>query len=248
MSSPFDLTGKTILITGASSGIGRQCCVTAAALGATIVANGRNPDRLKETAALLTSGAHLTIPADLTDAVQLGELVGKLPPLDGVVHSAGVQKYLPLKFITDKALREMMIVNYEAPVLLTQGLLKQKLIKPAASIVFIASLAALAAVKGNAAYSSSKAALIAAARVMALELVGQRIRVNCIAPGMVRTPMAEQMAAVVSAEEMAEHEKMYPLGFGTPEDVASAVVFLLSDAGRWITGQTLIMDGGFSCD
>lgn len=247
MNNSFDLTGRNILVTGASSGIGRQCCVVIAACGARVTATGRDQERLRKTLGLLEGGGHASIQADLTSAVQCGELVAKAPQLDGIVHCAGVHKYVPLRFVTEKFLREMMAVNYEAPLMLTQSLLKQKFIKPGASIVFTASLAALVAVKGNAVYSSSKAALIAAARVMALELAGQRIRVNCIAPGMVRTPMAEQMATTVSAEQMAEHEKQYPLGFGSPEDVANVVVFLLSTGSQWITGQTLVVDGGFSC-
>lgn len=247
MNPPFELTGRTVLVTGASSGIGRQCCVAAATAGATVVATGRHQQRLQDTLSLLKGSGHAALQSDLTDASQLGELVRQVPPLDGLVHCAGAQKYLPLKFLTEKALREMTAVNYEAPVLLTQSLLKQNRIQPGASIVFIASLAAVSAVKGNAAYSGSKAALVAVARVMALELASQRVRVNCLAPGMVKTPMAGQMTAVVSAEQMAEHEKQYPFGFGLPEDVAHAVVFLLSTAGRWITGQTLIMDGGYTC-
>lgn len=247
MNNPFDLTGKTILVTGASSGIGRQSCISVSVAGAKVVGTGRSPTRLNETLALLQGPDHSAIPSDLTDAGQVAELARKLPPLDGIVNCAGVQRYLPLKFVTEKALREMMAPNFEAPVLLTQVLWKLKLIKPGASIVMVASLAGIAAVKGNLAYSASKAALIGATRVMALELGGQRVRVNCLAPGMVKTAMAENMVAAVSAEQMAEHEKLYPLGVGTPEDVANAVVFLLSAASRWITGQTLIMDGGFSC-
>ncbi len=113
--------------------------------------------------------------------------------------------------------------------------------------MFISSLAAFRAVRANALYSGAKAALLGATRVLALELAGQGIRVNCVAPGMVKTPMAEQMTATVSAVQMAEHEKLYPLGFGRPEDIAGTALFLLAPASRWITGQTLIADGGFSC-
>ena len=212
-----------------------------------MVATGRSRERLSETLRSLPGDSHAGFPADLTRAEELDKLVQQMPQLDGIVHAAGVQKYLPLKFISGQALREMLLVNYEAPVLLTQSLLKHKALRSGASILFISSLAGLTAVCGNAIYSGTKAALMASARVMALELAPQRMRVNCIAPGMVRTPMAQQMATVVSAEQMAAHEKLYPLGFGRPEDVANVGVFLLSDASRWITGQTLIIDGGFSC-
>jgi NAD(P)-dependent dehydrogenase (short-subunit alcohol dehydrogenase family) len=174
-------------------------------------------------------------------------MAGNVPQLDGVVHSAGVQRYFPLKFIPEEASREMMALNYEAPIFLIQSLLKNRRLSDSASIVFISSLAGLLGVRGNSIYSGTKAALIASARVMALELATRRIRVNCIAPGIVKTPMAQKMTTAISTEQMTEHEKLYPLGFGFPEDVANAAVFLLSSASRWITGQTLVLDGGFSC-
>jgi NAD(P)-dependent dehydrogenase (short-subunit alcohol dehydrogenase family) len=246
MATSTTLAGRTVLVTGASSGIGRQCCVEIAAAGGVVVATGRNADRLDATVRSLGGGGHFAMIADLTDEGKIDEVAKRCPALDGVVLAAGSHKYLPFKLISRTAMRAMMAVNFEAPVLLAQELLRERKINSGGSIVFIVSLAGVTATKGNAVYGGAKAALIAAARVLAIELAPQRIRVNCVAPGIVATPMSERMASSISPEQMKLHEAHYPLGFGVPADVSSAVGFLLSDGGRWITGQTLILDGGYS--
>ncbi len=247
MTNPFSLEGKTVLVTGASSGIGRQACISISQMGGRIVAVGRNVSRLDSALEMLQGEGHIRVCADLTQADQRNALVEALPRLNGVLHSAGITKHVPVQFLSEKHLREIYSINYEAPILLTQMLLKSKKLGDGASIVFIASTAGLYGAKALAAYGGSKAALIASARVFALELAPRRIRSNCLAPAMVETPMATQTEDFVSSESMMEHRKLYPLGFGMPADVANAAIFLLSEAGRWITGITLILDGGYTC-
>jgi len=246
MSSPFDLTGQRFLITGASSGIGRAICIRVAAQGGIVVASGRDMVRLESTVQSLAGVGHRVHAADLVEEKALDALVEGMPGLHGVVHCAGVGKVLPFKFISAKELQAIQRVNYEAPILLTQRLLKRKILLNGGAIVFIASISGLFGAKGYGLYSGSKGGLIAMARSLALELAPQKIRVNCVAPGMVRTAMASEAEASISTEAMEEHERAYPLGFGGPDDVAAPVAFLLSSASRWITGECLVLDGGFS--
>jgi NAD(P)-dependent dehydrogenase (short-subunit alcohol dehydrogenase family) len=245
--TPFHLTGKRVLVTGASSGIGREICVRIADMGGIVVATGRDQRRLDETLTLLGGTGHRAVTADLTLAAERAALVGELSSLHGIVHSAGLMKQVPFRFLSEKHLRDMSLMNYEAPMLITQAILRGKALDDGGSIVFISSTAASLGAKALAAYSASKAAITAAMRVLALEVAPRRIRANCVAPAMVETPMAVQTGDTVSAETMNEHRKLYPLGFGLPDDVANAAVFLLSDASKRITGTTLVVDGGYSC-
>jgi NAD(P)-dependent dehydrogenase (short-subunit alcohol dehydrogenase family) len=245
--NPFSLAGKIILVTGASSGIGRETCIAVAKAGGTVVATGRDESRLDATLAMLAGTGHQRITADLTVAADRAALVSVIPSLNGIAHAAGITAQVPFRFLSENHLREIHLINYEAPVLLTQMMLKSRIISDGGSIVFVTSTAAFLGLKALTAYSASKAALTAAARVLALELAPRGIRSNCIAPAMVATPMASQAETAVSPETMNEHRRLYPLGFGKAEDVAGAVVFLLAESGRWITGTTLVLDGGYSC-
>jgi len=246
MSKFFDLTGMTILVTGASSGIGRAIAVEAAAAGARIVLTGRDPERLRETEQMLQGSGHSSISADLSDAMQLKELAGQVPNLDGFVNSAGVSVLRPLKYIDENYLERIHGVNYKAPVLLTNELAKQKKFRPGGSIVYITSIASLIATPGNAAYGGAKAALVASARIFAIELAKQAIRVNCVSPGTVKTPLAEKVFDTLSPELRASDEGLYPLGYGEVADVAASVVYLLSPGARWVTGINMILDGGYT--
>lgn len=243
--SPFDLTARTILVTGASSGIGRAVAVLAAGLGASVVAVGRRADALERLVTSLPGGGHRREVADLTEEEQRRRLAEGLTRCDGVVHAAGVLTVQPVAYVREKTLRESMSLNYEAPVLLTRLLLRGKRIASGGSVVFVSSIAARRGAMGHAVYSGTKGALEASSRCLALEVAAQRIRVNCVAPGMIRTGMSDEAGRALGDEAMRKHEEEYPLGFGEAQDVASAVTFLLSDGAGWITGTTLRCDGGF---
>ncbi|MBQ9339851.1 MAG: SDR family oxidoreductase [Paludibacteraceae bacterium] len=233
---------KTILVTGASSGIGRAIAIACAKKGLQVVLTGRNIERLEDTRALMERDEHIIIPADLTDNAQRQSLVDALPPLDGVVHCAGIGSRVLGKMLELEDVRHVMNVNFEAPVLLQAELLREKKIAKEASIVFIASAAATMPSVGNGIYSASKAAMIAYAKCLALELASRKIRVNCISPTMVWTDLALVGA---SEDQLHEAEKAYPMKrYGQPEDIAPMVVYLLSDEAAWVTGSNFELTGG----
>lgn len=242
--NPFSLAGRSVLVTGASSGIGRQVAISCAAMGARIVATGRNEQRLQETMGALAGSGHTSVPAELTSEPEIDRLVEQGGVLNGVVHCAGISRLAPLRMATQQHLSEVWKTNYEAPVLLTQRLLARNRVAADGSILFMSSIAAFIGVAGVGVYSGSKAALIATMRCLAMEVVKRRIRVNCLAPALVESPLLEATEKMVMSIETTKAD--YPLGFGKPEDVANAAVFFLSGASRWITGTTLVMDGGLT--
>ena len=241
--NPFSLEGKTVLVTGASSGIGRAVAVAAANMGATLVLTGRDAVRLGETAALLTGGGALQIPADLVQGDSRNALVDACPALDGVVFCAGLAAMRPMRMAGEDHLRQMLSVNYEAPVLLTQRLLGRKKVNSGASLVYVTATAAHLSPVATGAYAGAKAALVSTVRTIASEHTKARIRANCLAPGYVNTPMYASLDGVTSFE--GNHD-LFPLGISEPEDVAHGVIYLLSDASRWVTRSTLNIDGGHS--
>lgn len=242
MNNPFSLAGKTILITGASAGIGRGIAVVCAGMGAQVILSARNAVRLQETLSALEGEGHSYIAADLTDTEQRAILVEQLPTLDGVVHCAGVGSRVPCKMVTQEDIDYVFHPNTEAPILLQSELLAKKKLQKQSSVVFIASAAATMPSMGNAVYSASKAAIIAYAKCLALELAPRKIRVNCISPTMVWTDLALVGA---TAEQLLESEKLYPLKrYGQPEDIAHLVVYMLSDACTWMTGSNVEITGG----
>jgi NAD(P)-dependent dehydrogenase (short-subunit alcohol dehydrogenase family) len=246
--NPFSLCGKSIIVTGASSGLGRATALLCASLGATVIGVGRDKVRLQHTLDALrleSSSEHRTECVDLTDGDMRTTFVSRLvEPIHGVVHAAGISRLCPVRLMTAAHLQEVQAINVDAPMLLTQALLKRNLIEAGGSILFIASIAAHIGVPGVAAYSGSKAALIAMMRCLSMEVVKRRIRANCLSPALVETPLLDATSEVVGSLD--EERKNYPLGFGSPNDVANAAVFFLSDASRWITGTTLVMDGGLT--
>ncbi|MCH5243115.1 MAG: SDR family oxidoreductase [Muribaculaceae bacterium] len=242
--NPFTLKGKTILVTGASSGIGRSIVVECSKMGANLVITGRNADKLNQTFSLLISRNHISIIADLTTEEGIERISSECPQLDGIVHCAGVGDRTLLKMVRQKDLERVMKSNFEAPVLLQRALLKKKKVKNEASIVFMASRAPFAPTAGNGIYAASKGALIAYAKVLGLELAPQKIRVNCICPAMVWTELVERDAKITGVDYH-EKEKEYPLGrYGKPEDIAYLTVYLLSNAAEWITGSCFDATGG----
>lgn len=238
----FSLSGKTILVTGASSGIGRAIAIACSQAGARVILNGRNQLRLQVTMEALSGEGREAVQADLTDAEQRTFLVESLPQLDGVVHCAGIGSRVLCKMLEEQDVSRVMQVNFEAPVLLQAELLREKKIAKEASIVFIASAAATMPSVGNAIYSASKAATIAYAKCLAQELANRKIRVNCISPAMVWTDLALVGA---TEEQLREAEQNYPLKrYAQPEDITGAAIYLLSDASSWVTGSNMELTGG----
>ena len=244
MAEVKSLSGKIILVTGASSGIGRQAAIDISEHGATLIIAGRNQQRLEETFAKLAPGKHEILQFDLTDYKQTAEIALKVPLLDGVVHSAGITGHLPCKFIGIDDIQQYLSINYSAPVLLTSALLRKKKLAEKASIVFLSSIATHYPYFGGALYASSKAALEAYSKVLALEVAPKGMRSNCISPSFVQTAMVEEVGKTISNEVLDKFEKMMPLGFGEPSDVSNAILFLLSDASKWITGTNMVLGGG----
>jgi len=242
--NPFTLEGKTVLVTGASSGIGRGIAVTCSKMGATVVLGGRNVKRLNETLSQLEGDGHQLATADLSDTVQIEDMVGRLPKLDGIVHCAGIGQRVLCKQLQERDIDDVMDTNFKAPIMLQTEILKQKKINKSASVVFIASIASESPSVGNAIYSASKGAVISYANCLAVELAPRRIRVNCISPAMVWTDLI--LKGGVTEEELKEDEQKYPLKrYGTPEDIANLAVYMLSDASSWMTGSNIRITGGY---
>ncbi|MBD5391705.1 SDR family oxidoreductase [bacterium] len=242
--NPFSLKGKTILVTGASSGIGRETAVVVSKMGATVIITGRNEERLDDTFSRLDGNDNKQIIADLTVTEEIERLVALLPSLSGVVHCAGIGDRSLLKMVKEKDIEKVMRTNFESPVLLQKALLKKKKLEYGSSIVFVASRAPFAPSVGNGIYAASKGALIAYSKVLGLEVANQLMRVNCICPAMVWTELVDRDAQLTGVDYN-EVEKSYPLKrFGKPEDVANLTVYLLSDASNWMTGSCIDITGG----
>lgn len=242
--NPFSLQGKIILVTGASSGIGREIAISCSKMGARIIITGRNQERLEDTFHQLAGENHTVISADLSDTDQISYLVERLPFINGVVHCAGIGDRSMLKMVKEETIQRVMRVNFESPVLLQKTLLKKKKLLTESSVVFIASRAPYAPTVGNGIYAASKAALIGYSKVLGLEVANQLIRVNCVCPAMVWTELVEK-DAVMNGVDYNEAEKEYPLKrFGRPEDIANLTIYLLSDASKWMTGSIIDITGG----
>lgn len=250
MINPMELENRVVLVTGASSGIGREVSVLLSRLGARLVLAGRRPDQLEKTLTLLEGGGHQINAFDLLDVDRIPkwmkETVCANRPLDGLVHSAGVQITKPLRMLTNANIDGVMKVNVNASFGLIKGFRQKGVCTKPGSIVLISSVMGLVGQPGVSVYSASKGALVTLAKSSALELAKENIRVNCVAPGHVRTEMAEKLTQTLTNQQVESIQKMHPLGIGEPRDVANAVAFLLADTGRWITGTTLIVDGGYT--
>lgn len=240
--NPFSLVGKTILVTGASSGIGKEIAISCAKMGAKVVLNGRSKKRLYETASQMGEG-HIVLANDLTAFNAIPEMVSDLPQLNGIVHCAGINELIPAKQVTEADIDRIMAINFKAPVLLQAEILRQKKLLHKASVVFIASIGSDTPIIGNSVYSASKGAIVSYSKSLMLELAPRQIRVNCISPGMIWTNLIEDDS--VTIEQLKEEEKKYPLQrYGQPSDVAGLAVYLLSDASEWMTGSNVRISGG----
>ncbi|MDD3945294.1 MAG: SDR family NAD(P)-dependent oxidoreductase [Bacteroidales bacterium] len=246
MHNPFTLEGKTILVTGASSGIGKAIAIESSKMGANVIITGRNEERLKKTYYLLKGSGHGFIVADFSVKEDIERLHKELPVIDGLVNCAGLTKVAPFSFATRDSFEEVMNVNFFAPTELTRLMVKTKKIRKGASIVFISSVSGVyCSAVASAIYSSSKGAVNGLVKGVALDLAPKGIRVNSVNPGMIDTDIFTGSA--ITDEQLKTDMLRYPLGrYGKPEEVAYAVIYLLSDAATWITGSNLLIDGGYT--
>ena len=244
--NPFSLKTKTILVTGASSGIGRAIAMECSKLGATVVITARNEERLKETLMKLEGEQPGYINADLSKDEDIKYLVDNCPQLDGLVNCAGFTKIKPFQFASKEDYKNGMETNFFGPTELTRLLVNSKKISFGASIVFISSISGVfTSYMGNSMYSASKSAINGLVKNIALELSLKKIRVNSVNPGMIETNILTEEN--ITGEQMEEDMKRYPLKrYGKPEDVAFAAIYLLSDASSWITGSNILIDGGYT--
>lgn len=245
--NPFTLSGKTVLVTGASSGIGRTTAIECSKMGANVIITARNEERLRHTLSELAvddGQQHQLISADLSSEDGVFALVEHLPTFDGISLNAGIVKTLPIKFINNEELLNVLNVNMIGPILLVQRLLKKKKVNKGCSIVFTSSIGGVFVSKiGNTMYGISKSGLSAFMKGLALELAPRGIRSNSVNPGFVDTNILA--AGVITEEQLKQNLQTYPMGrYGKTEDIAHAIIYLLSDASTWVTGHTLVIDGG----
>lgn len=248
--NPFSLVGKKIIVTGASSGIGRQCAVDFSRMGATVILIARSSERLAQTLTEMSGSGHFMISADLTDfngvaniVKLINESIGKV---DGLVNCAGISTTLPLKLMSVEKLDEFFKTNVYSAIELTREVTKLKHMNNSGSVIFFSSIMGCVGENGKSLYSMTKGALIAATRSLACEFAKRQIRVNCVSPGAILTPINEKLPHMADPEQRKLLENKHLLGLGKTSDVSSACIYLLSDASRWLTGQNLIVDGGYT--
>lgn len=244
--NPFSLSGKTVLITGASSGIGKATAIECSRLGATCIITGRNLSRLSETFSNLEGNGHTMIAADLSNPDEIDKLNSQISSVDCLVNNAGITKPLPLNFITKEKIDELFSINIDGPILLFAKLLKAKKINKGGSVVFTSSInGVLGGGKAESLYAATKAGLSGFVKVASLELASKRIRVNAVCPGMIETRILSD--GKITPEQLSENARNYPLGrYGKPEEVAWGIIYLLSDAASFVTGTNLVIDGGIT--
>ena len=251
MFNPFSLQNKTIIVTGASSGIGQQVAISCSKMGAKVALIGRNQERLEETRKQLSGEGHLVISYDLTDLEHQKELVSdivsKIGPVDGLVNCAGISATLPFKLMKPEKVEELFRTNVFATIELTRQVLGVKNVnKEGASVIFFASVMGCVGENAKSLYSFTKGALISGCRSLAIEYAPRKVRINVVSPGVVETPINKNQSYLADPERRKATEALHPLGLGRADDIANACVYLLSDASRWVTGQNLIIDGGYT--
>lgn len=251
ISNLFSLKGKTILITGASSGIGRQCAIDCSRMGAKVVLLARNESRLSETLALMSGEGHLCFSFNLNDHEHIvhltDEIVYSAGRLDGLVNCAGISGVFPLKLMNNERMTEFFQTNVISSIALTRECVKKKHFNPdGGSVVFMSSIMGLNGESGKSLYCMTKGALISGARALACEFAKRKIRVNCISPGAVLTSINADLPYMANEDERNKLISKHLLGLGETSDISYGVIYLLSDASRWITGQNLVIDGGYT--
>lgn len=244
--NPYSLEGKTILVTGASSGIGKATAIECSKLGARVVITGRDEARLQQTLSSLEGEGHVVITADLGEDDGIRFLVERVPVLNGIVHAAGISDTVLFQFLKKERLENIFNINFFAPVVLSQLLLKKKLLQKGGSIVFLSSIdGPVTAHIGNSMYSATKGALSAMMQNMFIELASKGIRVNAVLPGMTETPLIHNDD--ITQEQLNKDMELYPLKrYADPREIAWAIIYLLSDASTFTIGASLVVDGGFT--
>lgn len=246
MGNQFSLEGKTVLVTGASSGIGTATALECSHQGAKLVITGRNQERLNAVLEKLSGEGHIAIPCDMCNPNDVDSLCAQIPVIDGMAFCAGITRTIPVKRIKKGDIDDIFATNLTSPIEIINSLVKQKKVNKGGSIVFISSISSSYADMGNSVYAATKGGIISFSRVLALELAPKGVRANCVRPGFVAgTGMTEGLSRL--SDEQIEAERLkYPLGFGEPSDIANGIVYLLSDASKWVTGTTLTIDGGIT--
>ena len=248
MYNPYSLEGKTILVTGASGGIGRATAIECSKMGASVILTARNKEHLEETLSQMEGSGHSIILADLSNAEQRASLIEQLPALNGVSNNSGIMHLSSIKFLNEETLSEVLNVNTVNTMLLVSALVKKKKLAQGSSIVLTSSISGLGRGSvGNAMYSASKGALTGFLPVAVKELAPRGIRINTVCPAMIETKMTELGAGegVGKATDRSDLDR-YPLGrWGKAEEIAWAIIYLLSDAAAWVTGTNMVLDGGY---
>lgn len=250
MFNPFSLENKVILVTGASSGIGRQCAIDCSKMGAKVVLVARNQERLDETRSMMEGDGHLVVAYDLSNLGGIKDLVSsvvsQVGKVNGFIHSAGIEMTKPVKLLTSEDYEAVYRVNALSGFEFVHQLSNIKNMDKSGSIVLVASITGVIGRGCVAAYAASKGAMISACRTMAVEFAKKQIRVNCVSPGTVLTPLMQNYLATLDEDARAKRIDGFPLGLGETADISNACIYLLSDASRWVTGQNLVIDGGFT--
>ena len=251
MYNPFSIEGKNILITGAASGIGRQCSIDFSKAGANVILLDINEEQLDITKSMCSPAVksyshkcNIVDVAGTEDVVKVA--VTESGPIDGMLYCAGIERTLPYNHLTDKDYQQIYSVNVIGATNLLKVLTKKNIRAENAKYVLIASITALVGRPGVAAYAASKGAIVSLVKTLALEMATKGLNINCISPGTILTPLMEKMMESLTEEQQAERKSGFPLGLGRPSDIANAAMFLLSDAARWITGQNIVVDGGYT--
>ena len=253
MYNPFSLENKVIIVTGASSGIGAQCAIDCSKMGAKVVLVARNEERLRRTLSLMEGEGHIVLPLDLSSSAGLKEaikdVVGKVGKINGVVNCAGISSVTPLKLVTDELLDQFFRTNVYSAINLSKEVTRGGNYDKdgGCSVIFLASIMGLCGEKCKTMYSATKGALIAAARSMACELAKNKVRVNVVSPGAIETPINAKLPHMADPELRKELEAKHLLGLGECSDISNACIYLLSEAAKWVTGQNIIVDGGYTC-
>ncbi|PTQ68464.1 SDR family NAD(P)-dependent oxidoreductase [Pseudomonas sp. GV071] len=246
--SPFSLQGKRILVTGASSGIGREIAIWLSQQGAQLIITARDSERLNITFNALTGSGHVQALIDFLDKSDVSSWLKSLTmsaALDGLVHAAGVQSPMPIRAMSLNHWETLMNTNVTSAFSLIKAFRQKGVCNPDSSVVLLSSVMAKVGQPALLGYCASKGAVESMVRAAALELARESIRINAVAPGVVKTEMAESLGQLVGTDSMNAIEQKHPLGIGTPLDVAYAVHYLLSAASRWVTGTSLVVDGGY---